>query len=325
MAEEVALPSWDAEIRKEMVADGWLAGADLLAEPAAVDPLVMEAPKPEEISGDNAAVIEVPEEFLDAYFAARPEKFLIDPQGLLSEHEFRDRLAFLDYHAEDSSIDLFIYLIQGDQEFPSAVRKDELAERFFNEGQPAAIIYYYVGAPQRSALYLSPSLTDVISAPEQNRALESSVIQSSEKSLPSEQLELFLVQMSIRVYWMERKFGGQTVVAEGTGEPVLLAATPVSAEAEPMKFEALRLKAMEFLTPAALLFAALLSVIGLRRWKLSRKRYEFPDFEVEPRLGGRHAAGIGAVISFASASQTPASQRDQAPDYLRRARQPSIR
>ncbi len=322
-ADEMPLPSWEPEVRKEMLADGWLAGADLL-EGQSDDGLVLEPPNPEEISGDDTAVIEVPEEFLDAYFAARPEKFLIDPQGLLSEHEFRERLEFLDYHAGDSSIDLFVYLFQGDQEIPSEVRKDELAERFFSAGQPAAIVFYYLGAPQRSALFLSPSLTDAISASEQNRALESSVIQGGEKANPAEQLDRFLVQMSIRTYWMERKAGGQAMTSDGTREATALAVTPEVTAAKPMKFEALRQKLTEFAVPAVLLLVAFLGALGLRLWHRSRARYRFPDFEVEPRLGGRHAAGIGAVISFVNATQPPASQRDQMPDYLQRARPPSI-
>ncbi len=318
------LPSWDPQIRKEMLAAGWLAGGDLLEAPAE-QPLMVDPPNLQEISGDDAPVIEVPEEFLDSYFAARPEKFLVDPQNLLSEREFHDRLEFLDYHAGDSSIDLYVYLFQGDQEIPSEVRKDELAERFFNGGQPAAILYYYLGAPERSALFLSPSLTDVISAPEQNRALESSAIQGAEKTIPAEQLERFLVQMSIRVYWMERKLGGHALNSDGSSEAVAGGLVPVVVEAKPMKFDALRLRLAEFVVPAAMLLGAFLSALGLRHWGRSRKRYRFPDFEVEPRLGGRHAAGVGAVISFANASQTPASQRNQAPDYLRRARSSSIR
>jgi hypothetical protein len=325
-AGEMPMPSWDPEVRKEMAADGWLAGADLLAESAeqAEDVLVLPPPNPEEISGDDDPVIEVPEEHLDAYFAVRPEKFLIDPQRLLSERDYDERLAFLDYHAGDSTIDLFVYLIGGEQEIPSEVREEELAERFFSSGRPAAIIYYYLGAPQRSALFLSPSLTDAISAPEQNRALESSIIQGFEKTMPTEQLERFLVQMSIRIYWMERKLGGQPVTPEEAGDVDLAVVMPEVAETRPMKFEAVRQAVVGFAVPAAVLLGALLSAIGLRHWNRSRVRYRFPDFEVEPRLGGSHAAGIGAVISFASASQTPASQRDQVPDYLRRARSSSI-
>ena len=50
-----------------------------------------------------------------------------------------------------------------------------------------------------------------------------------------------------------------------------------------------------------------------------RARYRFPEFEVEPRLGGPHAAGVGAVISFGRAAPSPAFQREQMPEYLRRA------
>ena len=63
----------------------------------------------------------------------------------------------------------------------------------------------------------------------------------------------------------------------------------------------------------------LLVALAMGSWFRHRARYRFPDFEVEPRLGGSHAAGVGAVISFASAAVPPASQRDQVPDYLRRA------
>jgi hypothetical protein len=37
---------------------------------------------------------------------------------------------------------------------------------------------------------------------------------------------------------------------------------------------------------------------------------------VPPRMGGAHAAGIGAVISFGSTTQSPSSQRNEVPDYL---------
>jgi hypothetical protein len=70
--------------------------------------------------------------------------------------------------------------------------------------------------------------------------------------------------------------------------------------------------------PVATVVGLLLSALGLNHWLRRRARYRFPEFEVEPRLGGAHAAGVGAVISFASASLPPASQRDQTPDYLRR-------
>lgn len=315
-ANEPLLPAWTGTGRADLEAAGWIPGALLLTDEFLPDEqqpesLKMELPKPEDIAGDSAPSTEVAEEFLPAYFAERPKSFLIDPQNLLSGPDHRDRLGFLNYHASDSSIDLFVYVIGGGQDIPSEVREEETIERFFAEGRPAAIVYYYLGAPQRSVVYLSPSLTDAVSAAEQHRALESSIMQAFEKVDASGQFEKFLVQMSIRIYWMERMISGEPAA------PLPPVALPKIAPAE--KFLWLRQLAVRYGLPGASLAATFLTLFGLHHWLGLRARYRFPEFEVEPRLGGAHAAGVGAVISFTSAALPPASQRDQVPDYLRRA------
>jgi hypothetical protein len=326
--DDAGLPKWNGNERKELEAAGWIAGAALLTdEPIPDEPkleapaaLNVEQPTAEEIADDAKPSPVIPEQFLPAYFAERPKSFLIDPQGLLSPSDYRDRLSFLNYHAGDSSIDLFVYVMGGDQEIPSEVREEEMIERFFSEGRPAAIVYYYLGAPQRSVVYLSPSLTDSVSAAEQRRALASSVVQAFEKINASEQIEAFLVQMSIRIYWMERMLGTAPVTVEGM--PVIsrrAESAPGPGLDRNEKLERAKQLAGEFGTPAGVLVGSLLAAVCMAKWVRRRARYEFPDFDVEPRLGGAHAAGVGAVISFASAAVPPASQRDQVPDYLRRA------
>ncbi len=314
--DEPMLPTWHGNERAELQAKGWVPGAILLsADPVPAEPLKVEQPKPEEIAEDLKPSPEILEKFLPAYFAERPKNFLIDPQGLLSPADYRDRLGFLNYHASDSSIDLFVYVIGGEQEIPSAVREEEMIERFFSAGRPAAVVYYYLGAPQRSVVYLSPSITDAVSAAEQRRALESSVMQAFEKTKPSEQFEKFLVQMSIRIYWMERMLAGAPAV-----ESVAPIANSNEQDAtKSAKILWLRNLAIRSAIPTAAILGAFMTIFGFLHWLRLRARHRFPEFEVEPRLGGSHAAGIGAVISFASAGLPPASQRDQVPDYLRRA------
>lgn len=324
---EPSLPAWNPTERAELEATGWIPGAILLTddpvpdepeEPAAA-PLQIEQPKPEEIAGDHSLSPEIAEKFLPAYFAERPERFLIDPQGLLSPSDYRDRLAFLNYHSSDSGIDLFVYVFGDAQSIPGEVREEELIERFFSEGRPAAVVYYYLGAPQRSVVYLSPSITDSVSAAEQRRALESSVMQAFEKTDPSEQLEKFMVQMSIRIYWMERMLTGETGVDESLPVASPVIASKERTTAKSAKYLMLQEIAGRYGTPAAILLGMVMAVVGFSKLLLRRARYRFPEFDVEPRLGGAHAAGVGAVISFASAALPPASQRDQVPDYLRRA------
>jgi hypothetical protein len=318
------MPAWNGTERADLEAAGWIAGANILSDDPAPDgaapaPLQVEPPKPEEIAADLAPSLPIPEKFLTAYFAERPKTFLIDPQNLLSPNDSRDYLKFLNDHASDSSIDLFVYVIGGDQEIPTEVREEEINERFFTEGRPAAIVYYYLGAPQRSVIHLSPSITDAISATEQNRALESSVIQSLEKAKPAEQLEKFLTQMSIRIYWMERLLAKGPVAASDTPPPLPITAAHDQAAVKSARLIFLQDLACRFALPAAVLLCIFTLLLGLGHWLRRSARYRFPELEVEPRLGGAHAAGVGAVISFASAALPPASQRDQVPDYLRRA------
>jgi hypothetical protein len=321
---EPSLPAWEPGERDQLEADGWIAGGLLLTDetveaPSAESGLDVAEPTAEEIAAPEIPADEIPEVFWPAYFGERPTSFLVDPQGLLSPVESKDRLAFLNYHAGDSSIDLFAYVFKGDQEIPGEVREEELIERFFASGRPAAVVYFYMGAPQRSVLYLSPSLTDAVSAAEQRRALESSVMQAFQDVDPSRQIEAFLVQMSIRIYWMERILGGGA--SAGDGMPVLVRG-PVTERSESRLYRVIEphlAGIRRHVLPLALAASTILAALLITGWLRRRARYQFPEIEVEPRLGGSHAAGVGAVISFASAALPPASQRDQVPDYLRRA------
>jgi hypothetical protein len=136
---------------------------------------------------------------------------------------------------------------------------------------------------------------------------------------PTAQIEAFLVQMSIRIYWMERMLGGETAAGEEVAV-TMSAVKPAERKSGAMdKLRPLLVGAERFLMPVAMLAGVLIAALTANSFLRRRARYRFPDFEVEPRLGGSHAAGVGAVISFASAALPPASQRDQVPDYLRRA------
>lgn len=324
---EPGLPVWNDAERATLEKAGWVAGGLLLTDgpvsedtgTTADEPLDVVQPTAEEIAGTETPANEIPDRFRPEYFDERPKTFLVDPQGLLGPVDYRDRLGFLNYHAGDSSIDLFVYVFKGDQEIPGEVREEEIVERFFSEGRPAAVVYYYMGAPQRSVLYLSPSLTDIVSAADQRRAMESSVMQAFKDVDPSRQIEGFLVQMSIRIYWMERMIGGASEA--GDHPPVVYQAARVGEETPTVmvKLRPLLESAGRFALPASLAIATLLVAMVAAFLGKRRARYRFPEFDVEPRLGGSHAAGVGAVISFASSAVSPASQRDQVPDYLRRA------
>lgn len=313
------MPEWQPDDLKALKKGDLVPGLLLLTED--IEPSVPVAPEgpvpsPEQLAEASKPSPVVAEKYLEGYFAKRPEGFLVDPQGLLGTKEHRDRAKFLDYHSGDSKIDLFVYLFDGHQEIPSEVREEEIVERHFSEGRPAVVVYYYLGAPERSDIYVSPLISDAVSSAEQRRALASSVEEALEKRDKFAQFEAFCVQLSIRIYWMEKAAGLVRDAPPRVAAPPLPAAT----EAREPEHGELGLKLQGILrewgASAAIMLGAVLTVAAGLWVVRSRSRHRFPVFDVPPRLGGAHAAGIGAVISFGSTTQSPSSQRNEVPDYL---------
>ena len=262
---------------------------------------------------------QIPEKFRPAYFSERPGKFLIDPQKLLDATEYRKRLAFLNDHATDSSIDLFVYVFTGDQDIPGEVRADYLIEKFFVQERPAVVLFYFMGAPQRSSIHLSPTILAHVPPIDRLHALESSIMKASEKQGAAAQFEAFLVQISIHVCLMEQMMGGSSASDRQASLSEHLAQTEQKKKHGLLaRLQPIIDRIKPFMIPASALAGALIVLWGVITFARRRSIYQFPEFDVEPRLGGAHAAGVGAVISFASSALPPTSQRDQTRDYLRR-------
>ena len=262
---------------------------------------------------------ELAPDLLKAYLGDRPKAWLSDPQGLLGPIDQRERLAFLEYHAGDSAIDLFVQVFKAGQRVPDEERMNGFMAQHFATGRPAVLLQFVMGAPERAQIHLSPALRERVPAAERRRALESAMIQALEKVEAPAQFESFLVQLSIRIYWMERILTGQAPAGEKTSLPVAAVAKSDKAAlaAKLLKpFEPWIDRARRIAVLVGLGLTAVLVVVVWQRLRLRRLGCRFPEADVEPRLGGAHAAGVGAVISFANATTSPASQRDQVPRYL---------
>ncbi len=322
------LPVWSPSDFEKIRKGELVAGQDFFA-PAPVDPNAKIEPLPRPRIPEPPVVVPVPEvdetviptEYLTEYFREveqTPEGapiFLNDPQELLSQQEFRDRESFLRYHSSDSDIDMFVYLFDERQELPGGTNVATVYRDLFSERGSAAVVFYYLGAPERSQVHLSSDIQAVISQDEQDRALRAAIQEGFEKSDAAYQLDNFLVEFSIRLYWIERELktaAGSTIagLAQEDASRSAVEVTVSAPDNSPWRIgPILQLTLLVVLLGGATLLGWLL---------LERRRYRFPEVECGPLLGAPHAAGVGAVISFSDSNLPPSRQRDQVPDYLQR-------
>lgn len=225
--------------------------------------------------------------------------FLFDPNKQLSAGAMVERTEFLRHHAEESKIRLRAMVLNRPW-LPIETSGFE----WKHEDRFEVVALYPMGEPSSASLYFSPLLASGISAAEQHRALQSAVIQATGKEDPEDQLQAFLTQLSIRLYWMERMLDGDVA------EP----ATHITvAPGEPKRghFNFPALNPLSAIAPW-LAGGSLIAISLPVGWWLIRKRaqYRFPEFDADPRLGGSHAAGVGAVISYLNPKVPPAAQRE---------------
>ncbi|MEO1835088.1 MAG: hypothetical protein ABGZ49_06295 [Akkermansiaceae bacterium] len=315
-----ALPVWSMTDSERVKKGEIVAGQDFFGKQENIQPRtlpeIVESVLPEPVEEEperEENVREIPPEILSAYFEAIPIDaegapiFLRDPQELLAQQERQDRESFLKYHSGESKVDMFVYLFDERQELPEEITIEAVYDDLYARRGPTALIFYHLGKPDRAQFFLGNAIRAVVSEDEQNRALRAAVQEAFEKSDMAYQLDNFLVELSIRLYWIERELTGAGKPKPSRGGRDVLEARVADRP--------------HGLIGRALLFVAMMTGVGLLGWlgyycTERRVRYLFPEVDTGALMGAPHAAGVGAVISFSSAQLPPSQQRDHVPDYL---------
>ena len=323
-----ALPEWSAEDRARIKKSELIAGAGLLIDTptrekelkqvAVVE--LLKLPEEEQDLGYDPEII--PEDFLDQYFAEVPEAYLIDPQQLLSKQEALDREGFLKYHASEAKVDIKLYLFDAKQLIPDSYSLRRLVQERYEESELTAVVFFFLGDPSRNMLAFGGESVVVPETSDTQRMLENAKLKAMEKSDPAAQIEAFVVELSIKLYWLEQEM--LSVQTKGSSELDLsaLVSSTEGVKGRVGKSSELLVQAQPYILYIAVgtigIVLSFLAVIGLfLLWKKGR-RYTFPVLEVPQRLGADYAAGIGAVVTFHNKYGSPANQRNQVPDYLTR-------
>lgn len=308
----MAMPVWDHSDRNRMIEEGWIAGQELLDFTTIPEHEIMAYMEPtaEEAALDLVVLQNVPEKHIDGYFSRKPQTFLVDPQGLVTPEQRNKLLRSLHLRANDSEIELYLYLFGSDQSIPTDVRVEEIPERLFSSGKPAVILFYHLGAPSKTVLYLSPHMTDAVSIAERGRAMDSALVKATQASGIYEPLEAFMTQISLRVYWMEKMLAwtAEESIDPKPTNPIKSAVAYREMKKSEWRWSEWSRDRIPYVTMVAAFSCGIISWLVVRKLRCC---YTFPQSLVEPRLGGKHSAGEGAVLSFGTAKHRLSAQRDQ--------------
>ena len=172
-AKEVSeLPQWKAEDWEMLKTGELIPGSTIFGgialerllsgdqEPIELDPAVREIPEKKPVGEEWPTKIS--EKFLSRYFHHAPEAFLVDPQDLLTEQEKQEREKFLNYHADDSGFDLYVYLFDTKQEIPVGESLQGVVLDHFADKESTAVVFYFMGDPKRSELAFSEDVSGEI-------------------------------------------------------------------------------------------------------------------------------------------------------------------
>jgi len=231
------------------------------------------------------------------------EGHLHDPAGLLPAKLRQEREAFLAYHAADSAVELRVLLVP-----PAALdawRDHDWSSRWSE--RPTLVLAYPYGEPGAAELlgcagFDRSTLERPVAA-----LLDAAIDAARREPLSASQFEAFCVQASIRCYEVELALAAP--VAAMPSDP----ASPEASARRREEWRAFWERRGGWLIGGAV-GALILGLAGV--WSARRARHRFPEIEVPTRLGGDHAAGIGAVISFGDTTQSASAQRQPNPDYL---------
>ena len=246
---------------------------------------------------------------LEHYFGKKPEGFLVDPQQLLSMQERIDLKYALDTHMEESELPIYVYLFDSAQKVPKNYNPQKVYDTVFKENEvPLVIVYYYIGAPERSDFLLTGGVSDKVPEWQVKELLWNAAHKAREKSDVFDQLDGFVGQLSMRLFWIE----------EILREMIVEAVTPMVSQEKAGEINKIN-KLVGILdsvgsveVPSGVYWClGVLLIAGTAGIWITKRKLYFPASPSSPRLGGDIGAKSGGILSYRNRHQPPSAQRER--------------
>lgn len=320
------LPSWN-EADKALLKKGEIiVGRSLLVSGVivAVDPdadddtnavaeqeisLVPELPElSSEVAGSKAGILS--DEVLEKYFKQKHSYGLVDPQRLLSMQERADLEYALNVHVADEGLPIRLFLFDTGQGVPSRFSPDKVFKELYEEEENESVmVYYFRGQPKQARFYLGGGNSEYLEGWELRELLYNATSSAREKSEFFAQLEGFIGQLSMGLFWVEQRLEELVV------SPAKQSTNTQQDGASGGKVQQLVAYCMEAIGAYGsrllwLTLGSVLLLLSLLVYRLKR-RYRFPVMVGGSRLGGSVGGRSGGVLRYSDPRVPPSEQREQ--------------
>lgn len=244
---------------------------------------------------------EVTPEFLASARQALPGEYFIDPDQLLSEMHREDVTRFLEFHARDARIKLYVLAISHDRQITNGSSLDAIASGTLLKND-SCLLVFPLGEPWRARLFLSKGIHDQTSVEFLGETIQACLQESLHSSDEHDQLKRYAVHLSTRLFWLQKALGGVADSLQDESKPSVLA--EVLAEKNARSNPTSAGPANHFILAASALLS--LSLAGaFVRWlhhkHQTRRRnrvWILAENETLPRLGGAFTGGGGGMIQY---------------------------
>jgi len=153
-------------------------------------------------SASNVVLKEVSAGFLQQAAAVPITDHLIDPDQVIPEVTREDLGRFLESHARDARIKLYVLILGQNEKLPTDANLASLAQGSLLQSD-ACLAVIPLGEPWRLRLFMSRSLHEAVPGAQLAEVLDDTVRDSLQASAPEDQLHRLLVRLSIRLFWLE--------------------------------------------------------------------------------------------------------------------------
>lgn len=247
---------------------------------------------------------EVAPEFLTSSAMAMPKDYLIDPDLLVPEIQQQDMMRFLEFHARDARIKLYVLILAHDRRLPEGARLDKIASGALLQDE-ACLVVYPLGEPWRARLFVSKPVHDQASSIFLSETIQACLQEAMQASDAHDQMHRYAVHLSTRLFWLQRALAKGSKSSPTMGQPLAeISPAPSKLAVDSSKVSILRLM-IACMTGLAVSGSA----VAMGRWLFQQQRrrqqmrvWILPETETIPRLGGAFSGGGGGMIRYSSSS-----------------------